>query len=176
MTSTPRRARGLLAAGPLMALALMLAGTLVTTATPAHAEDSSDQEVRLRKLEAEVRALQRQVFPGGDRKFFPQDATPQTGPAAAPQPGMPATTPITDLLSRMDAIEAQNTRLTSQNEELANRVRILEAARAQALSAEAPPPAPPPAVGYAPSYGPAATPAPAAAPNARRMCRPRFRW
>lgn len=89
---------------------------------PAHAEDSTVQEIRLRKIEAEVRALQRQVFPGGDGKMFPQDNGAPVS-AAAPQIGTPATTPVTDLLTRMDALEAQNARLTAQVEELSNHQR-----------------------------------------------------
>jgi TolA-binding protein len=94
---------------------------------PAHAEDSTVQEIRLRKIEAEVRALQRQVFPGGDGKMFTQDngasANGTPGNAPGPQIGTPATTPVTDLLTRMDALEAQNARLTAQVEELSNHQR-----------------------------------------------------
>jgi hypothetical protein len=103
---------------------------LVASAVPASAQDAGAPDARLRKLEAEVKALQRQVFPGGD-PVLPgaqqQQATSMTAPA-----GTPATTPITDLLTRLDAIEAQNTRLTAQVEELGNRVRQLEAGRGTA--------------------------------------------
>ena len=43
-------------------IALALAGTALSA--PAFAQ--SDGEVRIKKLEAEVRALQRKVFPGSD--------------------------------------------------------------------------------------------------------------
>ena len=55
----------------LVALILVLAGP----GLPAFAQDSS-AEVRLRRIEAEVRALQTKVFPGGDGKFFPAQITP----------------------------------------------------------------------------------------------------
>ena len=53
------------------ALVLVMAGTAV----PATAQDTL-AEARLRKMEAEIRALQRQVFPGGDGKFFAPEITP----------------------------------------------------------------------------------------------------
>jgi TolA-binding protein len=123
-----------------LALAVMVASTSLmatTLAVPvAHAQDGTVEEIRLRKLEAEVRALQRQVFPGGETQFQGQPTPPPgtTAPGAA-LPGSPATTPVTDLLSRMDAIEAQNARLTAQVEELSNRMRKLEAQQAAATAA-----------------------------------------
>ena len=102
----------------LVAIVLMLAGTAV----PTLAQDTMG-EARMRKLEAEVRALQRQVFPGDGRVFTPQ----ATSPTAAPVAGAPASTPVTDLLARMEAVEAQLARLTAQTEEIANRLRLLEA-------------------------------------------------
>ena len=62
------------------ALALALAAPAIAQGTAADAGG----EARIRKLEAEVRALQRQVFPGGDGKYFPPLAQPgQAAPAAA---------------------------------------------------------------------------------------------
>ena len=135
----------------LAVLLLVLAGQLAV-ARPARAQDTV-QELRLRKVEAEVHALQRQVFPGGDTKFFPQDnAAP---PPAPPPVGTPATTPMTDVLTRMDAVEAQVAHLTAQYEELSNRVRQLDG-RLSAIAPIAPQPLATPA--------PASLPAPAAAP------------
>ena len=42
---------------------------LLATSTPALPQDGND-EARLRRLESEVRALQRKVFPGADGRFF----------------------------------------------------------------------------------------------------------
>ena len=52
------------------------AGALAVLATPmpAFAQDNND-EARLRKLEAEVRALQRRVFPGSDGRYFEPEIT-----------------------------------------------------------------------------------------------------
>lgn len=103
-------------AAPLALLAL--AGA----AAPAQAQDSGTSE-RLRKVEAEVRALQRKVFPGGDGKFFePQISAAQpTGGAT----NAPSTTAVTDILARLDAMESQIARLTSQTEENTNAIAQL---------------------------------------------------
>ena len=127
----------------LVALALVLAGPAI----PVLAQDTM-AEARLRRIEAEVRALQRTVFPGDGKTFTPQ-TTPQAVTSAA---GTPATTPVTDLLGRMDALEAQVARLTAQSEENANKLRQIEARL---------PPVPAPT--------PAATETPAAAANLNAM-------
>ena len=139
MTSLQRGRHPRLAGLALMAMAT--SATLLTDftlwASPAVAQESTVQEIRLRKLEAEVRALQRQVFPGGDGKMFPAD-----GAGASASGGVPATTAVTDLLTRVDALEAQNARLTSQNEEIGNRLRQLEARGGAAPAPTAGPVAP----------------------------------
>lgn len=81
-------------------------------------------ETRVRKVESEVSALQRVVFPGGDGRFFPQ-IQPSQG-AAAPA-GSPASNPNSDMLTRMDSLEGQLARLTAQVEEGRNRMDQLEA-------------------------------------------------
>lgn len=126
-------------------LRLVLAGLLAATAVPVLAQDTL-AEARLRRIEAEVRALQGAVFPGNGKVFTPQ-STPATTTATVT--GTPATTPLTDLLGRMDAVEAQLARLTSQSEENANRLRQVEAK-----------------LGIGASSEPGASPAPAATPPA----------
>lgn len=133
---------------PLLAvLALALAAPVIGQSS----EASSNAEVRIRKLEAEVRALQRQVFPGGDGKYFPPLAQP--GQPATAATGTPASNPVADLLVRVDAIEAQLARLTAQQEESGNKLAQLEA-KVAALT-----PAAPAAVAATPTQG---TPPPAA--------------
>ncbi|WP_324261444.1 hypothetical protein U4960_15180 [Altererythrobacter sp. H2] len=131
------------------ALAMLATGV---TAFPALAQDATG-EARIRKLEAEVRALQRQVFPGGDGRFFEPEinnsAPARTGPAT------PSTTAVTDILIRLDALEAQIQTLTAQTEQNANALtQVL--GRLTALESGAAPAAPlaGPAIG-----GVAATPA-----------------
>lgn len=130
-----------------------VAALLVCGTVPAQAQDST--EGRLRKVEAEVRALQRKVFPGGNGTFFePQISAP--APTAGAGPQTPTTTPVTDLLGRMDAVEAQMTRLTAQIEQNTNRINQLEARLAAGVPG-APTVAAPPAAG---------SPTPAPAPQA----------
>lgn len=161
---------------------------LVGGAMPAQAQDAGG-DARLRKLEGEVRAIQRKVFPGGDGKFFAPEITPTTGAPAA-TPGVPASTPVTDMLSRMESLERQLAGLTAQTEQNSNRIAQIEAKLAPATPAgvdpaagaataaadanlsamtggaaaprPAPTPAPTPAL--APAPVPAARPTPAAAP------------
>lgn len=137
---------------------MALAGSALT-ALPAVAQD--DSEARIKKLEAEVRALQRKVFPGGDGKYFEPEitATEAGAPAATP----PTTTAVTDMQARLDAMESQLQRLTAQIEEDGNTVRGLDArvtvlenggagagavgvptAKPTTASAPVPTPAPPP--------------------------------
>ena len=101
-----------------------LALALVGPAIPALAQDTMG-EARLRKMEAEIRALQRKVFPGADGKFFAPEIAQQD--AAQPATGQPATTAVTDILTRLDSIEAQIARLTGQAEQNSNRIAQLEA-------------------------------------------------
>lgn len=168
----------LVKATTMSALVVVLVGAAqMAFSTTAFAQDTL-AEARLRKMEAEIRALQRQVFPGGDGKYFAPEIAPGQ-PAAATPP--PATTPVTDLLSRMDSVEAQLARLTSQVEQTSNRLSQLEARTAVASAAAAVPAATPPAAADSnlsamtggasaprPKPAPAATPA-AIGPSAQRL-------
>ncbi len=102
---------------------------------------------------------------------YAQDAAAANRPAASGAvagPGaatgdapVPATTPMTDLLTRMDALEAQVARLTAQSEEMANRQHQIEAKLAPAdSSANAAPAAAP---GTSPPAAPVSAPAPVVA-------------
>lgn len=104
----------------------LVASLALIIATPALAQTAGEVslETRVRKVESEVSAIQRVVFPGGDGRFFPQ-IQPTEG-ATAPA-GTPASNPSTDMLTRMDALEGQVARLTSQVEEDRNRMDKLEA-------------------------------------------------
>lgn len=116
----------------------LLAALAVALAAPVIAQSNAtdpNAEARIRKLEAEVRALQRQVFPGGDGKFFAPLTQPGQPTTAAS--GTPASTPVADLLVRVDAIEAQLARLTAQQEESGNKLAQLEA-KVAALTPAAP--------------------------------------
>ncbi|WP_416830869.1 MAG: tetratricopeptide repeat protein [Erythrobacter sp.] len=105
--------------------ALVAAAVVATTPMPAAAQDNA--EARLRKAEAEIRALQRAVFPGGDGRFFEPQITANgtaTGPTVSTAP---STTAVTDILARLDALELQLQRLTARSEEASNAMAGLEA-------------------------------------------------
>jgi TolA-binding protein len=131
-----------------------LAAPLAAQETPAAAE------ARLRKIEAEVRALQRKVFPGGDGKFFePQIAPGSQGAASVTSPTTstaPSPGAVTDILVRIDALEAQLQRLTARSEEQANALAQLET-RLAALETAANAPLPGATGTGAPAIQPAAT-------------------
>jgi len=104
--------------------ALALTGGLLAAASPAAAQDEA---ARVRKLEDQVRALQRKVFPGPDGKFFAPEVNTSTPQQAQPQPvGIPAETPMTDVLARLDSIEAQLNRLTARSEVNENAISMIE--------------------------------------------------
>lgn len=108
---------------------------MTITSLPVSAQDNL-AEARLRRMEAEIRALQRQVFPGTDGKVFSPEITQQA--AATPAAGQPATTPMTDMLARMDALESQVARLTAQAEQNANHLAQIEARLAPPPAVEGP--------------------------------------
>ncbi|MGI9377518.1 MAG: tetratricopeptide repeat protein [Tsuneonella suprasediminis] len=107
---------------------------IAATATPVAAQDANS-EARLKKVEAEIRALQRKVFPGADGKFFePQitQAQPTTTNTAAP-----TTTAVTDILARLDALESQIAGLMAQTEVNTNAINVINQ-RLDTLSGVAP--------------------------------------
>lgn len=141
---------------------------LALGSAPAAAQ--SDADARLKKAEAEIRALQRKVFPGGDGKFFEPEIT-AASPSTAQPVGAPSTTAVTDILARLDALEGQLRQLTAGNEENANALRLLQDRVARLEPAAAPTPAlePTPAnpgAGPATSSGAVRTPASATTTSA----------
>jgi TolA-binding protein len=128
--------RPLLACLPISALAVMLS---------ANASAQTTLDGRVNRLEQEMRAVQRKVFPeGAGRLVQPELSAPQT--SAAPV-GDPATSPVADLEARVSAIEAQLRSLTGQVEQGNFKLRQLEdaftkfKADAQAQGAAVPAPA-----------------------------------
>ncbi|MEM9501625.1 MAG: tetratricopeptide repeat protein [Pseudomonadota bacterium] len=103
----------------------LAAVTIATSPVPTMAQDDVS-DARIRKIEAEVRALQRNVFPGGEGRFFePQIASGQAA-SSSPVNNRPSTTAVTDILARLDAIEVQLQRLTAVSEENANSLSLME--------------------------------------------------
>lgn len=99
-------------------IAVILAGA----ATPAVAQ--SGLEGRVGKLESEMRAVQRKVFPGGAGAYVePQvRAAPQT----PEEIGAPASSAIYDLTQRVSSLESQIASMTGQIEQTQYRMRQLE--------------------------------------------------
>lgn len=96
-----------------------------SVAVPALAQDAN-VERRLNRIEGELRAVQRKVFPGGAGA---QGATisPEIAPSSGSSDGgAPSTSAVADLTARVDALETQLRTLTGQAEENANRLRNLE--------------------------------------------------
>ncbi len=146
----------------------LLSGAAFALSASAVAQDANI-DGRVSKLEKEMRAVQRQVFPAGAGKFIAPDIQSPTNA----QPENPSTTSATsDLLVRVDALEAQLATLTGQVEQQGNnmrgleaRLKILEAQLASAQLASASQETAVPATAQAstpPSVLPAATPVPAA--------------
>jgi len=108
--------------------AFVCAAVVATSPVPAAAQD--DTEARLRRAEAEIRALQRTVFPGGDGRFFEPQISADGTPSAGVNPGVvvaaPSTTAVTDILARLDALETQLQRLTALTEENTNSLSGLD--------------------------------------------------
>ncbi|NLR69626.1 hypothetical protein HGI47_01880 [Novosphingobium sp. ERN07] len=119
-------------------LTALLLGMATPIATPVFAQTTTqaDAEVRLRRIEAEVRAIQRKVFPEGAGKTFVPEIT--AGQTVTTPTGTPAASAVTDILARIDAMEAQMTRLTAQVEESQNRTAKLEERLARLEAAAAP--------------------------------------
>jgi TolA-binding protein len=102
----------------LISIALLSA----VAAAPLAAQDGA-VELRVGKLEKEMKAVQRKVFPTG------VPVQPEIGPLDTGDAGAaPASTPLNDLSSRVDSLEAQLKMLTGQVETDGNRLKKLEEA------------------------------------------------
>ncbi|MBL0925075.1 MAG: hypothetical protein IBJ12_11495 [Sphingomonadaceae bacterium] len=108
----------------------LLGGVALMLAVPAVAQDANI-EGRVGKLEKEMRAVQRQVFPNGAGKFLePEIQSPTT-----PKTTTSSSTATADLLVRVDALESQLAALTGQVEQQGNNLRSMEA-RLKAVEGE----------------------------------------
>lgn len=105
------------------ALAALALATGAVVAAPAYGQAD---EARLRKIEAEVRALQRLVFPSSDGRFFTPEVVTPNGQQPARPVGLPSETAVSDILVRLDAMEVQLARATLRGEEASNSVELLQ--------------------------------------------------
>ena len=159
---------------------------LLAIAPPAIAQNAP-VEVRVDRLEKEMKAVQRKVFPAG----APVEAQIVRPAAPTVVPGSPSSSPISDLTARVGALESQPASITGQVEENSFKLKQLEEAftkykaeiEGRLLQPETPPevrptaaapvaadPAPVAAKPAAPKAAPAPAPAPAtpAASEARK--------
>jgi len=108
---------------PFLVAAIAVLG-IAGSAAPAFAQ--SDIPGRVDRLEREMNAVQRKVFPGGAGQNYIQ---PQITPGQTPQDtgyGTPASSPLTDLSSRVTSLEQQMSSMTNTVEETQHRLRVLE--------------------------------------------------
>jgi TolA-binding protein len=99
------------------------AALAMAVATAGTAQAQTAVEGRVDRLEREMRAVQRKVFPGGAGQLVEPQITPQQDTTV---PGVPATAPLADLIQRVNALEGQLTTLTGQIEQGEHRLRQLE--------------------------------------------------
>lgn len=97
------------------------AAMALSAAAPAWAQQAG-LDKRVERLEKEMRAVQRSVFPGGSPTFFEGEIAPDnvTGERAR------SAAPVIDLTARVDALETQLQTLTGQSEQNAFQLRELE--------------------------------------------------
>lgn len=117
--------------------AMLLAGSALA---PAALHAQTGVEGRVQRLEGEMRAVQRKVFPGGSGQYVQPDNGPV--PLQDAIPGTPASSPVADLTARLDSLENQLRTLTGQVEtsqfrtqQLEGRIKALETAAASAPAA-----------------------------------------
>ena len=108
----------------------LLCGTALMLAVPAIAQDANIGG-RVGKLEKEMRAVQRQVFPGGGGQLLEPDIQSPN----APKTTTSSSTATADLIARVDALESQLASLTGQVEQQGNSARSMDA-RLKALEAQ----------------------------------------
>lgn len=113
----------------------ILLGSLLVS-TPALAQNTNVDQ-RVDRLEQEMRAVQRKVFPGGSSRYFEPEITAERNPAAPPTSS--TTSAVSDLIARVDALEASLASLTGHVEENGFRLKNIEdrLAATEALAAGA---------------------------------------
>ena len=99
----------------------------VATAAAAFAPSLADAqsiEGRVGKLESEMRAVQRKVFPSGAGQLLQPEI--ERAPQDAQPPGVSASSPVADLTARVASLEGQIATMTGQIEQNQFRLRQLD--------------------------------------------------
>lgn len=149
---------------------VMMASAAFLCSVPLLAQDANI-DGRVKKLEKEVGALQKKVFQTAGEKYFEPEIT--TDQPSKPSASNAGSSTVTDLLARVDTLEAQMTTLTGQLEQqqkstsdLTARISALEAQiknGAPMIAADDPAPAKPTAAVKPSATKPAASAADKAA-------------
>ncbi|HEX8579645.1 MAG TPA: tetratricopeptide repeat protein [Allosphingosinicella sp.] len=111
-----------------MRIHLLGIALMAGVAFPVAAQQTDRIDRRVDRLEQEMRAVQRRVFPGANGSVVGPEIQEQVRPVE--QSGVPGGSAISDLTARVDALETQLARLTGQVEQNGNRLRQLETALA----------------------------------------------
>lgn len=107
-----------------MRFLIIAAGVTAAIAGPVAAQAQTNAvEGRVDRLEREMRAVQRKVFPGGAGQTIEPQIVPD---ASTEMPGVPSGSPIADLTQRVAALESQVQTLTGQVEQDGYRLRQIE--------------------------------------------------
>ncbi|HEV2865494.1 MAG TPA: outer membrane protein assembly factor BamD [Allosphingosinicella sp.] len=101
---------------------LLIGLVLLSAAAPAVAQRNEPVERRVERLEQELRAVQRRVFPGGRAQFV----EPEIEPQASSLPSGATGDALAGLTARVDALEAQLRSLTGEVEEQGHRTLQME--------------------------------------------------
>src|SRR5690348_4829674 len=102
---------------------VLMAGVAAPASLFAQSSRTQPLDQRVTRIEQELRAVQRRVFPGGNAQFVEPEIGPQAGAAPA---GNVSGDALANLAARVDAIEAQLRTLTGQIEESSHRSAALE--------------------------------------------------
>ena len=105
-------------------IALLATAALIPVSAQAQSAAKS-VEGRVGKLESEMRAVQRKVFPNGGGQLLQADIVAAQTPAG-PGPGVPASSAVADLTQRVSSLEQQLATMTGQIEQNQFRVRQVE--------------------------------------------------
>ena len=92
---------------------------------PVAASAQSSLDGRVGKLESEMHAVQRKVFPGGAGQTVQPDIAAPSGSGNA-SIGTPASSPVADLTARIGSLEQQMATITGQAEQTQYKLRLLQ--------------------------------------------------
>jgi len=111
---------------------ILTATIVIATLHPNQSYAQDDQlERRVNKLEKEVQAVQRKVFPNKSDRFFEPEITPNSPKPNTVQSENNDNAALRDLLGRVNALEEQLATLTGQVEEQQFKMRSVESKLAE---------------------------------------------